>query len=272
LIGSCAKAGAACLLLAAALAAARCGSSGPSPTPVEPPPPPPNAPPVIRSIEAEHRRLEIGATTTLSAVVEDAEAAPDALQYEWKADAGSITGEGRQVTFEAPASVDAPVEPEITLTVVETYTVNGLQRTNRAVFETAPVRVHDSRTELTDLAKTFLDDFIDSSVPASECVRNFSDSCGGKASELRDIQFNRDNYTMLPSSKYSIRSVNVLKPWAEGEIRASCEFHARTIKTMQTGVVTGTCELTAIYEADRWWLCSSSFRGTTRSSVFISIF
>ena len=117
-----------------------------------------------------------------------------------------------------------------------------------------------------------VDDFINSSVPASECVRNFSDTCRGKTSELRDIEFNRDNYTMLSASKYAIRSVSVVTPWVRGEIRASCEFHARTRKTNQTGVAAGTCSLTAVYDADRWWLCDSSFTATTRSSVFISIF
>ena len=263
----------ACLALIASLVAGACGSSGPGPTPIEPPPPPPpNNPPVVRSISAEHARLEVNGTTTLTAVVEDPETATDALRFEWTAEAGTITGEGLEVTFQAPESIEAPGEPAVTLTVVEDYTVNGNPRTNRTVFTTGPVRVHDSRAELTELAKTFLDDFIDSSVSASECVRNFSDSCRGKASELRDIEFNRDNYTMLPASRYSIRSVSVVSPWARGEIRASCEFHARTLKTMQTGVASGTCALTAVYESDRWWLCDSSFSATSRSSVFISIF
>jgi hypothetical protein len=211
-------------------------------------------------------------TTTLTAVVEDTDTGTDALKYEWTAAAGTITGEGAEVTYDAPESIETPTDPPITLTVVEDYTVNGNPRTNRTEFSATPVRVHDSRSELTALAKTFLDDFIDSSVSASECVRNFSDTCRGKTSELRDIEFNRDNYTMLSASKYSIRSISVVTPWTRGEVRASCEFHARARKTNQTGVATGTCSLTAVYEADRWWLCDSSFTATTRSSVFISIF
>jgi hypothetical protein len=265
---------AACLTLTAALWAIGCGSGGPSPSPIEPPPPPPppNNPPVVRSITAEHSRLEVKGTTTLTAVVEDAETGADRLKYEWTAAAGTITGEGAEVTYEAPESIEEPFDPSITLAVVEDYSVNGDPRSNRTEFSATPVRVHDSRSELTALTKTFLDDFINSSVPASECVRNFSDTCRGKTSELRDIEFNRDNYTMLSASKYSIRSVSVVTPWVRGEIRASCEFHARTRKTNQTGVAAGTCSLTAVYDADRWWLCDSSFTATTRSSVFISIF
>ena len=264
--------GAACVLLAAAFAVG-CGA-GPSPTPIEPPPPPPppNNPPVVRAITAEHARLEVKGMTTLKAEVEDAETALEALRYEWSADSGKISGEGTEVTYEAPETTEAPFGPSITVTVVEDYTVNGNPRANRTVFTTAPVRVHDSRAELTALARTFLDDFIDSSVPPSECVRNFSDTCRGKSSELRDIEFNRENYTMLSSSKYSIRSVSVVNPWARGEIRASCEFHARARRTNETGVAAGTCLLTATYEADRWWLCESSFNATSRSSLFISIF
>jgi hypothetical protein len=262
---------AACVLLAAACAVG-CGA-GPSPSPIEPPPPPPpNNPPVVRSIDVEHTRLEVKGTTTLTAVVEDAETAAAALRYEWSAQVGTITGDGAEVTYEAPESLEEPLEPAVTLTVVEDYTVNGDPRSNRTVFEARPLRVHDSRAELTRLATTFLEDFIDSSVSASECVRNFSDSCRGKASELRDVEFNRDNYVMLSSSKYSIRSASVTSPWAKGEIRASCEFHARTRNTNQTGVAAGTCLLTAVYETDRWWLCDSSFTATSRSSVFIAIF
>jgi hypothetical protein len=177
------------------------------------------------------------------------------------------------VTYEAPESMETPAEPPVTLTVVENYTIDGNPRANRTVFTTAPVRVHDSRAELTDLAKTFLDDFIDSSVPPSECVRNFSDSCSkGKADELNDIKFNRDTYIMLPDSKYSIRTVTIRTPWVQAEVVARCEFHAKRISTGDTGVGVGTCTLKAIYESDRWWLCESSYSEPRGSSFFIRVF
>jgi hypothetical protein len=272
---SASKLRAACLTLTAALWAIGCGSGGPSPTPIEPPPPPPppNNPPVVRSITAEHSRLEVKGTTTLTAVVEDTETRTDALKFEWTAATGTITGEGAEVTYEAPQSIEEPEEPEITLTVVETYTVDASERTNRTEFGAKPVRVHDSRAELTKLARTFLDDFIDSSVSASECVRNFADSCSGKLSELRDIEANRRIYNNLPASKYSIRSVTVRQPWNQAEVRASCEFHATSLLTQKTGFSAGTCVLGAKYEADRWWLCTSSFQCEKNcSSLFISVF
>lgn len=266
---------AACLTLTAALWAIGCGSGGPSPSPIEPPPPPPppNNPPVVRSITAEHSRLEVKGTTTLTAVVEDAETGADRLKYEWTAAAGTITGEGAEVTYEAPESIEEPEEPEITLTVVESYAVDASERTNRTEFVAKPVRVHDSRQELTKLTQTFLDDFIDSSVPPSECVRNFSDTCSkGKADELNDIKFNRDTYIMLPGSKYSIRTVTISTPWALAEVIARCEFHAKRISTGDTGVGVGTCTLKATYETDRWWLCESSYSEPRGSSFFIRVF
>ena len=131
---SASKLRAACLTLTAALWAIGCGSGGPSPTPIEPPPPPPppNNPPVVRSIAAEHSRLEVKGTTTLTAVVEDAETGADTLKYEWIAAAGTIAGEGAEVSYEAPESIEEPFDPSITLAVVEEYSVNGNARSNTA--------------------------------------------------------------------------------------------------------------------------------------------
>jgi len=183
---------------------------------------------------------------------------------------------GRRTTWaELDAEADRVAQGLSGLGLVAGYRVM-IALANRTEFVAGPVRVHDSRQELTRLARTFLDDFIDSSVPAAECVRNFSehsDRCrNGKANELDDLRFNRDTYTMLPDSRYTIRAVTIGTPWAEADIVARCEFHARHKLTGDTGVTTGTCELEAVYEEDRWWLCTSSYRGRSSSSLFISIF
>jgi hypothetical protein len=200
--------------------------------------------------------------------VEDVETSGERLQYQWTADVGTFSGEGASVSWRAPASVAEPVNPAITLTVIETYTVNGVQQTNRAVLTTVAVRVHDSRAELAELVDSFLDDFEDSTVPPSTCVRNFSDRCPGKRAELADVQFNRDHYIMLPASRHSAATVTITEPWARAEMRASCTFVSRIKATGQTGTASGTCRLTGVYELDRWWLCASSFTGTTTNSLF----
>jgi hypothetical protein len=262
------------VLFGLSIAVGACGSDGPGPSPLPPPPPPPpNSAPVIRSIEADQRRLEVGTSTTFTAVVEDVETPPERLQYVWTADAGTFSGAGARVSWQAPASLAAPINPVVTLTVIETFVVNALQQTNRSsLLTSAVVRVHDSRAELAELADSFLDDFEDSSVSPARCVRNFStatDRCSrGRRSELEDIEFNRSNYTMLPSSRHSVASVTITEPWSRAEMRASCTFVSTIKATGQTGTAAGTCRLTGVYEQDRWWLCESSFTGTTTNSLF----
>ena len=254
-------------LLAFTVAVASCGSG--SPNPVQPPPPPVlNLAPVIRSVELEHTRVEAGAPVKVRAVVEDAETPPDQLRYEWTASAGTFTGTGREVTWQAPAGVTAALSVTFSLTVVE-----PAQASNRTTLAVpATVRVHDSPRELTALVSGFLDDFINDRVSPAECVRNFTDSCSGKASELRDVERVRTFFTMLDSSSYSIRSVAVTEPWSRAEMSARCDFVSREKATGIVGTASGTCRLTAVYENDRWWLCDSHFSSPTSASAFSLIY
>jgi hypothetical protein len=263
------------LRLAAALGTvvglAGCGSS-PSPGPVQPPPPQPlpNQLPIVRSVELEQRRVEVGASVIVRAVVEDAETPLDQLRYEWTATVGTFSGEGREVTWQAPAEISEPLNVTLKLTVVETLGGAASGQTQRTVFDVPEqVRLHDSLRELTALVRTFLDDFIDNSVSPSECVRNFSDGCPGKQAELRDLQRVRSDFTMLGASSYSIRSVNITEPWGRAQMEARCEFVSREKASGTVGVARGTCSLTGVYENDRWWLCDSHFSGTTTNTAFI---
>jgi hypothetical protein len=260
-----ASASALAALLGATLAGAGCGSE--SPGPVAPPPPPPttqNAPPVVRAVELEQVRVEAGSALKVTAVVEDAETPVDQLKYEWTASAGSFAGEGREVTWQAPSELEEPIDVGFGVAVVENNS-NGTQ-VNRTTFVVPDsVRVHDSVAELTTLARTFLDDFIDNSVSPSDAVRNFSDSCSGKQSEQRDVQRVRTLFTMLPSSSYSIRSVSIVEPWVRGGIVARCEFRSREKATGVDGIARGTCTLSAVYENNRWMLCDSHFDGPSSS-------
>src|SRR5262249_55573893 len=151
--------------LAAALAAliVACGGSPANPGPVNPPPTGggggggangPNSPPVINSIEVSSERTEVDTEVTVTAHVTDAETAIDQLKYEWKADAGTFSGDGASVKWRAPKDIETPKDYTIALTVTETYgTPNASgERPTNVVNGTSPaIRVHNSPKELVDM-------------------------------------------------------------------------------------------------------------------------
>ncbi len=165
--------------------------------------------PSIESIVASATRAEVETDVTLTATVRDAETPVAQLKYEWKADAGTFTGEGASVKWRAPKGATTPADYTVRLTVTETYgcAIGGSQQ--NIVNGTSPViRLHDSPKELGDLSLGFLGDFANSSVSPSTCVRNFSDSCRGKADEKGDIESNREHF-VIPGSSLRLQNVRV---------------------------------------------------------------
>lgn len=258
------------LLVMSLVGSGSCGSSPMSPGPVTPPVTTVNTPPVIESIGASASRAEVDTDVTLSATVKDAETPVSQLKFEWKADGGTFTGEGASVTWRAPKGVTTPVDYSIRLTVTETYgTSNALDGSQQNIVNgTSPViRLHDSPKELGALSLTFLGDFANSSVTPSTCVRDFSDGCRGKAEEKGDIEFNREHYTIL-SSSLRLQNVKVASSGMTGSTSVACSFTSRITKCDSgiagcvvgtVGTVAGDCALTAVYEQQRWWLCTSNF-------------
>lgn len=59
-----------------------------------------NNPPVIADLSADPRKMNLGATSTITCLASDADA--DTLSYTWSADAGIFSGEGTSVTWQAP--------------------------------------------------------------------------------------------------------------------------------------------------------------------------
>src|SRR6185436_6527331 len=129
-------------------------------------------------------------------------------------------------------------------------------RENRVTAK-ATVHVNDSAREITDLATTFIDDFLHSERPPEFCVRNFSNGCPGKQEELNDIRTNRAGFVNNPSASSmgpgsitfydtgSTKRVQVPPSQAVfAEFFASCRFAATARATNATGVAVGTCELT----------------------------
>lgn len=265
-------------VLVAALAAA-CGGSTPTtprdvPTPAAPVVS--NTPPVIDAIAASQSRVEVDTEVTLTATVHDAETPVPQLRFDWRADSGTITGEGATVTWRAPREIAAPVDVVVRLTVTETLPSGGLQV---SVNGTSPaIRVHDSPKELGALALTFLGDFANSSVAPSTCVRDFSDNCPGKADEKADIESNREHFTILNSS-LRLRNVRVSSNRLSADISVDCSFTSRIIRCQpgsgscavgMVGTVAGNCALTGVYEQSRWWLCTSRFSGSQVPNGFRS--
>jgi hypothetical protein len=211
-------------------------------------------------------RAEADGEIELTGVVQDQETSPSALMYEWTATGGTFSGAGATVRWRAPA-VAAPTTHEVTLTVVERYTVTDPDgrpetRENRVAATTA-IRVNNSQAELTSLVLTFLDDFVHSERSAAYCVRNFTDSCPGKQWEYDDITRDRENYVIDPArSSFSIASItyNRLPPTAtRATVLAPCSFFSTSRSTGKSGTASGTCRLIAAYENWRWFLCESWF-------------
>lgn len=244
-------------------------------------------PPSIKALAASLARLEVDGELQLAAVVEDDETTPEDLIYEWSAEwmarptdpkgfapaaiAGVFTGTGPRVRWRAPKGERTPATYQLTLTVIERYTVpnpDGTTATkeNRASAATG-VDVNDSPRDVANLVLAFLEDFSNSNVSAESCVRHFSNTCKkGKAEELEDIRQNRERYTIL-SSRYRVDNVTVNSTFDFAEIKAPCEFTSRETRTGRTEVARGDCNFTAVYGQRRWWLCESHFDGATRSGL-----
>jgi len=215
---------------------------------------------------------------TLTATVKDQETPVDQLKYEWKAAAGSFTGDGASVKWRAPKDVKTPADYDITLLVTESYgapDTSGTRQQNVTTASVPAVRVHNSPKELGDLSLRFLSDFADSNISATTCVRDFSDSCRGKTDERGDIEANRVHFVIL-SSSLSLKSVTVASSALSANMTVACSFTSK-IKACDAGdkacvvgdvgTAKGDCILTGKYENRRWWLCDSHFAGKLLGSM-----
>ena len=269
-----------CLLTAA------CGGSSSSPSPVSQSPstnPPSSGPsvnlaPVIDSISSSADRVEVDDEITVTAVVKDQETPIEQLKFDWSADAGSFSGDGAVVKWRAPKDIKTPADYDLRLTVTETYgspNSAGVRPQNVTTGSLPAIRVHNSPKELGDLSIQFLTDFAHSNVPASTCVRDFTDSCKGKSEERGDIEANRVHFDILNYS-LNLKSVVVGSSAVSANMVVACSFTSR-IKACDAGdkacvvgdvgTAKGDCILTGKYENRRWWLCDSHFIGKLSDSL-----
>jgi hypothetical protein len=228
-------------------------------------------PPTIDSIAIGVERAEIGDDVAVTATVHDPETAIADLQFAWSADGGTFSGEGASVKWRPPADRATPADYAMRLTVTETYGVAdsaGVRPKNVvSATSTGTVRVHNSPKEIGDMSVGFLRDFATSAIPADVAVRDFSDSCKGKAEERSDVADNRVYYDIL-SSSLNLVNASVASSRMSGNSKVACSFTS-LVKACQPGrldckvgsteKVTGNCVLTTVYEQRRWWLCDSHF-------------
>jgi len=261
--------------------------SGPT-KPTPPPPPPtvgPATPPIIRSITIPVVRVETATDVTVSAVVEDAETPLTQLTYLWSANVGAFTGTGPTVTWKHGPAITGPltagVNVVITLTVIDRYQAvenNAIvEREFRVVGQAAPFRVHDSVAELKELARKFLVDlFGNSQVPPAACLVDFSEvgKCAkGKADEYEDIVFNRSVVEIQKVIIYS-QAVQV-NGFVSATVVSDAEFFDKWLNPApgQQEFTSTHADyiLTAIYDADRWWLCESTYTNVKGTSQYLDM-
>jgi IPT/TIG domain len=232
---------------------------------------PANTAPVITSITAQGKRVrqpsnfaDYGETIVLTAVVVDAQTSPALLKYEWQACEGAVTGAGPIVEWKAPSGGSLPSICTINLTVSDGP---------RVVIGSVAVRLHNSVAEVGALARLFLDEFADSTIPAATTVRNFSDSCEGKATELGEVSKNRAEL-VINSHVYGTANVTVAfggacasgtrrKNGDDACVLTPVEWHSTYKATGAPDVAKGISVITGIYRDSRWQLCSSLYNGTT---------
>jgi hypothetical protein len=225
-----------------------------------------------------NRFADLDETITVTATVTDAETPSDQLRYEWTADAGTFSGTGREVTWRAPAQATTPAEVRLNLVVVETYqSVNaqGLPVTaEHRVPGLLTVRLHASAKEVRDMAVDFLVDFSRQQLSPEQVVRNFTDACAGKGSELTDVRNNQRDFTITaftvePNPPVEIAFGGVCRD--RGRTGDACTYVPVRWESIEkaTGrrlVTTGVDQVNALYENNRWRLCDSDFFGTVTAN------
>lgn len=226
----------------------------------------PNIAPVIKTMTAQGRRLrepasfaDYGETIQLTLVVEDAESAANQLGYEWRPCDGRIAGTGPQVDWTAPTGGSLP-----STCTIQVIVMDGQHVLTRSVV----VRLHNSAVEVGALALEFLNEFADSTIPALTTVRNFSDSCPGKAEELKQVTENR-NTRFINSHVYGMQNVTVAfggvcrTKASDACVIMPAEWNSTVKSTGLIEIAKGTSYISGIYRDSRWWLCDSLYAGSS---------
>ena len=265
---------------------AACGGSTPTvPSGGTPPPTPPaNALPVIVSFAVQGTRApkepasfaDVGEAVPVSADVRDDDTPAGQLEYQWSATAGAFSGSGASVTWTAPATAATPVDVTITLKVVDHYGVPGQPPAfTQSVSGTTILSLHDSGSEVGTMARQFLLDFSESTVPVDVVMRNFDMTCGPARDERDQVANNRATFHI---DKYDIKAAtttvpfgNALCPLPPGRVQhgdacsaVPSHWESTVLANGHHQVADGVDYVSGFYHADikAWKLCDSQFPGT----------
>ncbi len=250
-----------------------------------------NKAPALSSLVAQGRQVsqppnmgDLGQQLDVTASVTDAETPVTSLTFAWTADMGTVSGTGPKVQWNAPSSGSAPMTATIGVTITEKFSAPGSTVVEENVTKgEVKVNVHESVKEAGAVARNFLLDFSDSSIPASTVVsRHFSTSSrctDGRYAELGDTSTNRTDYLILSSSIGQPTTqihYNSLAPFrarpGDAWISIPCGWTSRGINPAKTDeynktmVSKGTCYLTAVYDVNRWALCWSEWESSPTAS------
>jgi hypothetical protein len=245
--------------------------------------------PSIDSITVQGRRAgqparfaDVRETVDVAATVSDAETPIGELVYQWTATAGTFSGTGRNVTWTAPETAATPPgSVTITLKVIENYGHPGQPKNfTQDVSRTQTLALHDSVTEVGDMARRFLTEF---SKPQTnqdwqDIMNDFKASAcpqpGLVDDEKEDVIRHYTNFTM---HAYTIENASVALHFG-----GACSFRNRPgdacasvpvfwdSTDSRDGVrrtVSGIDHVGAAYSTadSRWWLCSSDLEPFTAS-------
>ena len=274
----------------ALLLAVACGSNTPTtPNPPDTGPPVNNTPPVIGKFTVQGTRsnepanfADASEAVPVTVEVTDAESQTSDLKFNWSSDAGTFSGNGPKITWTAPSSVSAPSIITLNLEVVETYTSQGKSVQNKVPSSTT-LSLHDSAKEVSDMARQFLLDFSDSSMPVSLVMRNFHPDCEGTVAETAQVAQNRIDFRIIASKIGAAATTvqfggicpyrspqhrgdacaQVPSYWKSEFIRSFTDDQGTYHSKGEQTAVDGTDQVSAMYYRDqqRWRLCDSSYDG-----------
>jgi hypothetical protein len=279
---------AACIIGAVATALMTIAGGGsphqPGPPVIQPPPviiPPTNNAPVIDSIAVQGTRrnepanfADLSEVVDVTAQVRDDETPVAQLQYNWTATAGTFTGTGSRVSWQAPASATTPAAVTLTLEIVERYGTNQEHR----VSKTAAVDLHNSAREVADLAVRFLTEFSkpQTNKDSRDIMRDFKAAAcpqpGEVDAERNDVENHYQNFVM---HNYRVDSPIVTInfsgscPYAfklgDACAAVSVMWDSTFLRDSTRKTTTGVDHISAAFSTTdkRWWLCSSYLQGTS---------
>ena len=218
----------------------------------------------------------VGQALDIVATVTDVETPVANLAFDWRADAGTISGTGAAARWQAPTPGTLPLTATISVTVTERFTdpVTGAQE-HKTTGE-LKVAVHAFVAESAGVALQFLNDFSNSAIPAETVIsRSFSTSarCSkGRADELDQVTRNRLEYE-IRSSRIGAATVAVhfdsrspLNEPGDAWIDVPCGWTSLRKADGVIEVVNGLCRLTSVYDSGQWGLCSSRFSANAASA------